>query len=150
MSVSVTQIRQALASKLGAITYNGKTLRAYYYVPGTIEPPCVVIVPGTFIPGDTVSAIHYDSTMANGSHDYVFTLQIVLSNAVDRTAQDSIDDYISPQGPQSVKATIEADMTLGVAGISFAHVQRTIQYGKITFNQVEYWGAQLVVQVTAT
>lgn len=149
---TVTQIKQALVDAIvnAGVSFDGKTLRGLIYVPGTIEPPVVLTVPGTFIPGDTVAAITYDATMGNGSHDYVFTLFVLLSDAVDRVAQELADEYISASGPQSIKAAVEfGDMTLGGV-VHHARVQRVIQYGKVTFNNVSYFGVQAVVEVTAS
>lgn len=150
-SVTVTQIKAALANAVTnfGVTYQGKLLRTQTYISGTIEPPIMLVVPGTFIPGDTVAAITYDATMGNGSHDYVFTLFTLLSDTVDRIAQDTADQYISAQGQNSIKAAIEADMSLGGV-VHMARIQRCIQYGKVQFNGINFFGAQLVAEVTAT
>lgn len=140
---SATQIKEALVA---AMT-NGTGVRGRPFIPGTVEPPSIVIVPGTFIPGDTKAAIEFDSTMANGSHDYIFTVALILSDADRRVAQEEVDQYISPEGEKSLKAALEADMTLGGV-VSFARMVKVVQYGFLVWNGNNFFGAQCVVEVT--
>lgn len=146
MGASMKQIRLGLKARIETIPdFVG---RVYEFVPGTQEPPSVTIVPGTFIPGDTKAAITYDRTAAHGSHDYVFTLAVTVSRTINPVAEAQLDEFISTDTPKSIKRAIEDDESLdGI--VSFCHVQRVIQYGALTWNGLDFFGAQIIVEVTA-
>lgn len=145
-TTDISEIREALATRLKEISaFNGQ---AYAYVPDTIEPPGVVVVPGTFVPGDTKAAIQYDKTMGRGSNDYIFTLMVVVSAVSDKHSQKKLDKFLAVKGDHSVKAKLEEDDTLGGL-VFFAHLDRCIQYGKLSWNNNQFFGAQLIVEVSA-
>ncbi len=146
MGASMHDIRQGLKARIETIP--DFVDRVYIYVPGTQEPPSVTIVPGTFIPGDTKAAITYDRSFDRGSHDYVFTLAVTVSRTVNPVAEAQLDEFISTDTDKSIKRAIEADDSLG-GKVSFCHVQRVIQYGALTWNGLDFFGAQIIVEVTA-
>lgn len=143
--MSLLTIKEGLKTRLETIdALKGKV---YSFVPGTQEPPSVTIIPGVFVPGDAKPAITYSRHFGGGDQAYVFTLQLVVSRASDRQAILDLDEFISPSGPKSIKAAIEGDDTLGGA-VSFAHVERVIQYGVLTWNQLQFFGAQIIVEAS--
>lgn len=121
--------------------------RVAAFVPGTMDPPSVTIVPGTFVPGNTKAAVTYHRTMGpNGSASYVFTLAVAVSRVVEEQAAIQLDGYLSAVGPTSIKQAIDDDITLG--GISgYCDVVSVIQYGALTWNGVDFFGAQISVEV---
>lgn len=132
---SVSQIRDGLRDRLKTIS----GLQTHSYVPSEITPPAAVVIPDT---------VGYDSTMARGSDDFVFVVQLVVSKVVDRVSQDRLDAYLAGSGSSSVKAAIEGEPTLG--GVAhFARVAQARSYGTVQFGAITYLGAELVVQVTA-
>ncbi|MFI0452457.1 hypothetical protein [Actinomadura sp. 6N118] len=83
-TATLTQVKDGLKDRLETIPeLNG---RIFAYIPGAQEPPSVTIVPGAVSLGNNnpTLAMAYDKTMAGGSHDYVFTLALVVSKTVDR------------------------------------------------------------------
>lgn len=132
---SVSGIRDGLKTRLATII----GLRAHDTAPGQVQPPAAIVTPGT---------IQFDSTMARGADDFTFVITLLVSAAVDRTAQDALDAYLAGSGAKSVKAAVEADVSLGGAA-HFARVVGVNQYGLIEYGGVQYLGAEFLVQVTA-
>lgn len=131
---SISQLRDALQARLATIP----GLRVHDTVPSQVSPPAAVVIP---------AGITYDATMRRGSDDFAFTIQLVVSRAVDRVGQDRLDALLSPFGPGSVKAAVDGDLG-GVA--DFAHVASVDNYGAVVWAGVEYVGAELTVNVTAS
>lgn len=145
---SMMEVKNGIKSRIETIP--DFTGRVYSFIPGTQDPPSVTIVPGTFIPGDTKAAITYGRTMGGsaGATSYIFTLAVVVSTSQpdDRLA-DQLDGYLSPHGDTSIKQAVEGDITLG--GISgYCFFREVIQYGALTWNSLNFFGAQIVVEVT--
>src|SRR5689334_4230797 len=146
-NVTMTQVRQAIADRLETIPI--LTGRVTAFVPGTMDPPSVTIVPGTFIPGNTKPAITYGRTMggSGGATSFIFTLAVAVSRTVDSEAALQLDGLLSPIGSISIKAAIDGDITLG--GISgYCDVGSVIQYGALSWNGVDFFGGQIIVEVT--
>lgn len=140
-NATISVVRDALAAKMSEID----GLRGIAIVDSEINPPVAVVVPGSISTrGHTV--VEYDSTFANGSHCYYFTVQIAVSTVVNRTAQALVDEYISPDGTKSIKTVLENDMTLGGL-VSWAKVISCSHYGMTNWNSVQYLGASLIVEV---
>lgn len=146
-TVGLRAIREAIATRLKEIS--GFRGQGYSYIPSTLEPPGFVIVPGTFVPGDTKAAIQYDGTFGRGSNDFVFTLMIVVSWAENKEAARRLDDFLDVDGDLSVKAKIESDETLDGL-VSFVKVDRVIQYGTCDWNGLRFFGAHMILEVTAS
>lgn len=146
MTANLREIREAMGTKLSEMgAFRGQI---FHYIPGTFEPPGCIIVPGTFVPGDTKAAIQYDRTFGRGSNDYIFTLMIAVSAVEDRETAKKLDDFLAVDGPKSVKAKLEEDETLNGL-VSFIKVDRVIQYGKCDWNNLRFFGAHLIVEVSA-
>jgi hypothetical protein len=142
---SLPEVRAGLADRLRTIS----GLRVLGYVPGSISPPVAVVIPGN--PGESgraADAIAYDSTMANGSHDYRFSIKVLVGTVVDESAQARLDEYVATEGIRSIKAAVEADMSLGGVA-SWARVSSVTHYGIVPWGGVDYLGADLRVEVTA-
>jgi hypothetical protein len=67
-------------------------------------PPGMHIFPGE---------IQYDAAMRRGHDDITFTVQAFVAYAADIGAQKNLDVLLAPSGEKSVKAALEADLTLG-------------------------------------
>lgn len=131
---SISALRDAIQARLATIP----GLRAHDIVPSQVNPPAAVVIPAT---------ITYDATMRRGSDDFTFVIQLVVSKAVDRVGQDRLDAFLSPFGSSSVKAAVDGDLD-GAA--DFAHVASVDSYGAVEWGGIEYFGAELTVNVTAS
>lgn len=140
-NASITEVREAIALVINSA---GLGIRALPVVESQINPPVAVVVPGG---GPERGVIHYDSTMANGSHDYVFSIMIAVDPTINRISQTSVDDFISPDGPKSLKTALEADPSLGGV-VSFVRATSVTHYGFVKWNGVDYMGATMMLEVT--
>jgi hypothetical protein len=138
---SLNAVREGLKTALDAIA---DPFTVYAEVPGSIAVPAAVISPGA----DGEPAIRFDSTMARGSDDFIFTVTVLVSMADDRSGQEELDAYLEGSGGRSVKAAVEADPSLG--GVAhFAHVREARNYGPMTYNDTRYVGVDFIIEVTA-
>jgi hypothetical protein len=129
--VNVHTARVNLAETLKTIS----GLRASAFVPPKIEPPMAVVGLG---------AGTYDDTLA-GSMTADLSVLVLVSRADDRSAQARLDDYISPTGTYSVKATVDADPTLGGA-VGSASVVSWADPGEFEVGGVSYVGVEFTVE----
>jgi hypothetical protein len=129
-------IRQGLAAAITAQT----GLRASGDAPGSISPPCAVIIPGR-------PAITYGETM-DGEVDLNILAVVLLSAANDTSGQQSLDAYLASSGAKSVNAAVNADPTLG-GKCEYAVVNAVQQYGMIDYAGQQYIGATFLIQVGA-
>jgi hypothetical protein len=90
--------------------------------------------------------IEYDLTAQRGVDRYIFNVQVLVSRADDRAAQNNIDPYIT--GPTSVKEAMFADPTLGGAAQT-SRVTDLRSYGQVLYGETLYLGAEFVVEVFA-
>ncbi|MGI5288031.1 hypothetical protein ACQEVF_32465 [Nonomuraea polychroma] len=140
---SVSAIRDGLAARLATIP---APLAVHANVPDNITPPAAVVTPG--FEGEPV--IRFDSTMARGSDDFLFTVSVYVQYSDDRAAQEELDAYLEGSGARSVKQVIEAEPTLGGVA-SFAVVREARNYGPQRWGaaEVRYLGVDFGVEVTA-
>ena len=140
---SISAIREGLKTRLDTVT----GLRAHSWVVGDIIPPAAVIIPGNPSSKSTM-VVNYDATMGRGSDDFLFTIVLMVSNKVERVAQDALDDFLDGSGASSIRAAIAADGTLG--GVAhFTNVTGVRDYGLVTYGGQTYVGAELIVEVCA-
>lgn len=64
-------------------------------------------------PGGEAGDINYDEAMGRGLDGCPFTVQVFSGAPLERTAQIKLLEYMAPEGDRSIKATLEADKTLG-------------------------------------
>ena len=134
---TLTQLRDGLADALGPIaSLNG----IYTDEPGQVEPPAAVIRLGS-------PAITYATSVAGGSHDYSFSVLLLVGNA-STVGQETLDGYLDTSGADSVYAAVDAAPTLGGAA-AVALVTTVQNAGIVTWAGGEYLGAELLVTVLA-
>lgn len=137
---TLTQVRTALANQISAKITG---LRTTDTVPSTINPPVAVVGPstGTFA--------LYEVTMPPNQYTINWTLRIyvIVSRAEQAGAQKKLDAYITPSGALSIPAAINADPTLGGV-VDFAEPVRLQRYGLVTYNGVDYLGAEIIVEAS--
>jgi hypothetical protein len=134
-------VRTALAQRLASVP----GLTVYAEVPDSPEVPAAIIFPGF----EGEPTIRFDSTMARGSDDLLFTVVLLVQYADDVSGQDELDAYLDGSGAKSVKALIEADETLGGL-VSFARVREARNYGsrQSAVTAPRYLGVELCVEIT--
>lgn len=135
---TVSAVRTGLATRVATIS----GLTAHATVPTTPQVPSVLV---------QATGGDFDLTMADGGETWRFDLILLAIQAATKwdVAQDAIDAYLARTGASSIKAAIEADVTLG----GVAHSTRVIgwaDYGTISMGGVEYFGARLRVEVWPT
>jgi len=97
---TVTQITEGLATSLATI--DGVQVSPWMLASPT--PPAIHIVP---------PAIEYHLAMQNGLGRLTFTVQVFVALGTDIGSQKRLAQFRAPTGSGSVKAALEADMTLG-------------------------------------
>jgi hypothetical protein len=130
-------VAQGLAVQAATIvTPDGGKLRGLDYLADTINPP-------VFIVGD----IQIDYLQTFGTEDaYTITCRLLISRADDRAGQRALRPYMKRTGQQSIKATLEANPTLG--GLCDDLVVKTAHGPRIfTVAANEYYGTEFVVFV---
>lgn len=136
MAFSFTAVRAAVAT---AVT-TGTGLVAHATAPGTVNPPCVVVLPapGVFI--------NYSVSM-DGAADINLTVKLLVSSAEDTIGQTSLDAYLDYAGASSVAAAIQADQDLG--GVAHAvSVDTAGNWGLHELGDLSYWGCDFAVRVS--
>ena len=130
----LSDVRAALAAAVD----NVPGLRATGSMAGEISPPVAVVVParGPFIT--------YGETMEAGVADYELEVILLVSYADERSGQLLLDGYLSATGPNSVRAAVAADPSLGQV-VDYAVVTVAQDYGLIDWAGVQYLGARLLV-----
>lgn len=132
MSWSMPAVRDALKAALATIP----GLRAYDTVPGQVNVPAAVVVPGEPL-------VDYQVAMGGGAQ-LTFDIVLVVQLATERIAQDGLDQYLAEVGDHSVKAAVDGNLG-GV--VMDANVVSAHSYGFHPFNGVEYFGCRFTVGV---
>lgn len=131
----ISVLRQALADKIGDIT----GLRTSAFMPDQPTPPQAIVTP---------RRVTYDSSMARGMDEYEMIVTVIVGRVEERNAQRNLDAYLSGAGEKSIKATLEADRTLGGVCQTLRVVQMS-QYTAIPVGELSYLAAELQVQMYA-
>jgi len=135
MTVSLTTIRQGIADRAALVSGLMASI-----TPGSVLPAAVVV------PGSGV-VVNYDTTL-DGACDITLAVQLFVSKAVDGSAYEKLDAYLSPDGPDSVKVAIEGDMDLD-GEVHYVSVVEARNYGQTDYAGVECLACELVVTVAA-
>jgi hypothetical protein len=128
---NLNAIRAGLKARLATIT----GVRTYAVEPAKPEPPALWVYGP--LPQST-----YDMTFDGLMHWY-FDVKVATNPADIGRSQTSIDTYLDATGSNSIKAAIEADVTLGGS----AHYARVIGMGEAPHLDALYGSALLVASV---
>lgn len=131
----ISVLRQALAQSISNIT----GLRTSAFMPDQPSPPQAIVTP---------RRVTYDSSMARGLDEYEMIVTVIVGRVEERTAQRTLDGYLSGAGTNSIKQRLEADRTLGGA-CQTLRVTQMSQYTAIPVGELSYLAAELVVQMYA-
>jgi hypothetical protein len=135
MAVDLDTVITALGAALGSTS--GLGLRTYTHVPDQIAIPCIVVVP---------DSISYPMTERRAMDVITLHATVYVSRADDRGGQAKLLPYLDSSGATSVRAAIEADVTLG-GTVHWARVTGWERIGQWEYGGVQYYGAQAVVEV---
>ncbi|GAB3117836.1 hypothetical protein GCM10027160_28990 [Streptomyces calidiresistens] len=145
--MSLAVIRAGIADRLT----NVPGLRSSIWVKGNISPPTAVVVPGDpSSSGPDGQAVTYDGTFGNGCHDYRFLIAVLVSTSHDPSAQRRLDEFLEPVGPHSIKAAVEAGGLRLDDRADHVRIAAVTQYGIIPWAGIDYLGATLRVEATAS
>lgn len=127
----VSELRDGLKANLATIT----GLRTADTVPDNPNPPIAIVLP---------QSVQYDNAFQHGMNTYTFSVLVIVNRVSERTAQNSLDAYVSGTGSKSVKLAVESDKTLG--GKAFdVRVTDLRNYGDITIGEINYFSAEFIV-----
>ena len=99
MAGSAADLHDAIAVALATIP----GLRVADHLPEAVTPPMAVI---------QIQSVTYHRAMAGGSSEWKYVISVVAGRMGDRSAQLTLDGWMSWDGAQSVRAALEADRTL--------------------------------------
>jgi hypothetical protein len=135
MPVTITQIRDGLATRLATIT----GLRVSADIPDNPNPPIAVIGPNT---------VSYDTSFQGGLTTYTFVVTVIVARVSERQAQTRLDAYASTSGTQSIKEAIEGDRSLGGI-VADVRVTEMTNVGAVLLGEANYIAANFAVTVYA-
>ena len=99
------------------------------------------------------AGINYDRSMNRGLDEWRFTIRGLASSTVlDIGAQQKLDNWLASTGPESIKAALEDDKTLG-GTVGNAWVERVgpvRQFEPISSPGTKYYGAEWVLVCLAS
>jgi hypothetical protein len=137
---SLSDIRSALGARIAT----GTGLRVLPEARDQISPPVAVVLPGQPV-------VVYGATM-DGALTVNLRVLIAISDAApDEKVQRALDAYLgigTGAGTGSVAGAIQADPTLGGV-VHFAEAISVSNYGRISYNDITYFGARMDVQIGA-
>jgi hypothetical protein len=132
VAVSITGLRNALATNLGTIS----GLRTAAEIPDNPSPPIAVV---------TLDGIDYDQAFKQGLTIYNFTVLVIVGRAAEREAQRRLDTYSQTDG---IKSGVESDRSLG--GLAYdTRVVNLTTIGSLQLNDQTYLVAEFAVAVYA-
>jgi len=127
----VSELRDGLKANLATVT----GLRTSDTVPDNPSPPIAIVLP---------QSISYDDAFGRGMQTYSFAVLVIVNRVSERSAQNSLDAYISSTGSSSIKLAIERDKTLN--GKAFdVRVTDVRNYGDTVIGEINYLSAEFVV-----
>lgn len=127
----VSELRDGLKANLATIT----GLRTADTVPDNPNPPIAIVLP---------QSVQYDNSFQRGMNTYTFSVLVIVNRVSERTAQNSLDAYVSGTGSRSIKLAVESDKSLG--GKAFdVRVSDVRNYGDVTIGEINYLSAEFVV-----
>jgi hypothetical protein len=112
---------------------------AYGEVVGGLQVPALVF---------ELDDLTWDLNMGGGADEFSIVGTLLVQTADARTAQRALRSALS-RAPSAtvgrIKARLETDPTLGGL-VSYVHLSMARRIGLITYDQVEYLGAELVME----
>jgi hypothetical protein len=125
-------VRTNLKTRLATIS----GLRVYDYVPDSIN-----------VPGAVVGQldITFDASFNRGLDNATCTIILIVGRMSEQAGQSKLDGYLAGSGSTSVKAAIEADVTLQGAVQTLRVTQATA--GTVQVSNVDYLAYRYLVEL---
>jgi hypothetical protein len=145
-SYDLNEILDALAALFQDVTTGDQIggvavkISAYADVPDEVITPAVVL---------ELDDLDWDQDMGGGADSFTILASVLVQNADNQGAQRAMRAFLSRKataGVARLKAVLEADKTLGGL-VSYAHLARVRDIGEITYGNITYLGADLVIEV---
>jgi hypothetical protein len=130
--LSIALIRKGLGDNLSTI----RGLRVAETIPDQVNPPVAVI---------SLQTVSYDGAFQGGLTSYSFMVTVLTGRMSERTAQRTLDAYISP-GVGSIKTAIESERSLGDSAFD-CRVDGMSNVGSVTIGDITYLAADFTVTV---
>lgn len=131
-------VMQGLADAASAI----EGLNCYATLPGSIVPP-------TFAPYE-VETVQYNQTFKSDSMTWLtLTCAVFVSNGYTEEGAKLLTGYLTPSGPTSIKAALEADRTLGGAALTLNVDRARGAFRLYTVGNIDYLCSLFDVRVYA-
>lgn len=139
MTATITEVREAAAAVIGALTsLSGKQVTGYAYPPGTADAPAAIVSIGE---GEFLT---YRSSQT--SRDLSLVIGVFVQSGDRESAFKELDAFLNDAGAQSIYAAFAADPTMGGL-IDDISIVSASNYGDLTYNGVEYYGFELAAEV---
>jgi hypothetical protein len=129
----LTAIRAGLKANLETIP----NLRASANIPDMPNPPQAIVA---------LNRIGYDVANAKGAAQYDFVVTVIVGRQSERTAQTSLDEYISTTHVRSIKNAIQSDRTLAGSAYDVRAIEMT-GLNVVSIGEVNYLSADFSVTV---
>jgi hypothetical protein len=100
MAGSAADLHDAIAAALATVP----GLRVADHLPEAVTPPMAVI---------QIQSVTYHRAMKGGLSEWKYVISVVAGRMGERSAQITLDSWMSWDGPQSIRAAVESDRTLG-------------------------------------
>jgi hypothetical protein len=100
MAGNAANLHDAISTALSTVP----GLRVADHLPESISPPMAVI---------QIQSVTYHRAMKGGLSEWKYVISVVAGRMGERSAQITLDGWMSWDGSQSIRAAIESDRTLG-------------------------------------
>ncbi|HMI48898.1 MAG TPA: hypothetical protein VK481_09535 [Gemmatimonadaceae bacterium] len=115
-----------IASGIADVAENVIGLRAFDYVPDSINPPAAILILGEIT----------EETFGYGSMEVPFDLVVLVSRTTARVGQGSLYEYASHTGDKSLWLAIANNKSLGLAGVN----ARIVRYRPLGIEEIAAYG----------
>ena len=99
MSNTISDISDALKNALTIVP----GLRVVDYLPDQVNPPVAWVL---------IDSVDYHHAFGGGNPIHNYTITVVVGRVNERSAQKSLDDFMSYDSDRSIRSALESDRTL--------------------------------------
>jgi len=96
---TITEISEALKNALTIVP----GLRVVDYLPDQVNPPVAWVI---------IDSVDYHQAFGGGNPVHNYTITVVVGRVNERSAQKSLDDFLSYDSDRSIRNALELDRTL--------------------------------------
>jgi hypothetical protein len=130
---TVSEISEALRNALTLVP----GLRVYEYLPDQINPPLAYV---------GIDNVDYHGAFRGGNAVHAYAITVVVGRTSDRASQKALDEFLSYDGPRSIRQAIESDPTLN-GWVQTLIVTRGGNLSPLTMGDVTYISIDFTVTV---